>query len=126
MPGKGSVKQKIRNGETVIGTSPGRNADRARLEALLNHYPYDFFTIDMQHTALNEVALSELCQIAADLETPVQLRTRHPRQAYLIGSIVDWVWAGSKFPRSTPSQRSERRWTPSTIRRQAVRGAGAA
>ena len=43
----------------------------------------------MQHTALNEVRLSELCQIAADLETPIKLRTRHPREAYLIGSLLD-------------------------------------
>ena len=89
MPGKGSLKQRIRNGEVVVGTSPGANADRRRLEALLNHYSYDFFSIDMQHTALNEVRLSELCQIAADLETQIKLRTRHPREAYLIGSLLD-------------------------------------
>ena len=98
MPGKGSLKQRILSGETVIGTYPGGKADRRRLEALLNHYPYDFFSVDMQHTALNEVALSELCQIAAELETPIQLRTRHPRQAYLIGSILDLGLGGAEVP----------------------------
>jgi len=98
MPGKGSVKQRILNGETVIGTSPGGNSDRRRLEALLNHYPYDFFTVDMQHTALNEVRLNELCSVAADLETPVQLRTRHPRQAFLIGSTLDLGLGGVEVP----------------------------
>ncbi len=98
MPSKPSVKQKIRNGEIVIGTYPGRTADRRRLEGLLNHYPYDFFSVDMQHSPLDEAALSEFCQVAAELETPVQLRTRHPRQAFLIGSILDWGLGGVEVP----------------------------
>ena len=98
MAAKGSLKQRIRNGETVIGTYPGAGADRRRLEALLNHYSYDFFSVDSQHTALDEVKLSELCQIAAELDTPVQLRTRRPRQAYLIGSICDLGLGGVKVP----------------------------
>ena len=83
------LKRTIPNGEVVIGASPGGDADLSRLEALLNHYPYDFFSIDMQHNALNEVTLSELCRITAGLETLVKLRTRHPRETYLIGDLFD-------------------------------------
>ncbi len=83
------LKRTIPKGEVAIGGSPGRDADQSRLETLLNRYPYDFFSIDMQHNALNEVTLSELCRLTAELETLVKSRTRHPREAYLIGSLFD-------------------------------------
>ena len=83
------LKRTIPKGEVAIGVSPGRDADRSRLEALLNRYPYDFFSINMQHNALNGVTLSELCRLAAELETPVKLHTKDPREACLIGSLFD-------------------------------------
>ena len=83
------LKRTIRNGEVVIGASPGGDADLSRLEALLNHYPYDFFSIDMQHSALNEVRLIDFWGMAAELETPVKLHTKDPREACLIGSLFD-------------------------------------
>ena len=93
MPG-GNLKEKIRRGDIVVGCSlsatagnfSSKGSDRARIEQLANSYPYDFFTVDSQHMPYDELALFELCAMAAEVDVPVQLRIKSPKWAYMIGA----------------------------------------
>ena len=89
MAEKKQLKQRIRDGETVIGVSPGWDADRARLEGLLDHYPYDFFTVDAQHSPFSEHKLVEFCELAGDLGIDVHFRIKHTRHSYMVGNYLD-------------------------------------
>ena len=98
MPDKGPLKERIRKGEVVIGVSVTPATDRRRMEELLTQGSYDFFNVDSQHRAYDEERLATLCDTAAELNMPVQLRIRHSRNAYLIGSTLDLGFSGIEVP----------------------------
>ena len=93
-----SLKQRIRNGEVIIGVSVPINADRKRAEAILSKDKYDYITVDSQHSAFNEERLVSICAIAEELGVPVQFRIKHTRQAYLIGNLLDLGPWGIEVP----------------------------
>ena len=100
MPSQDSLKQRIHQGEVVIGVSAPITADRQRLEDILSRDSYDFVSVDSQHAAFNEEKLVQFCAIAEELDIPVQFRIKHTRHAYLIGNLLDPGPLGSRGPTS--------------------------
>jgi 2-keto-3-deoxy-L-rhamnonate aldolase RhmA len=92
------LKRKIRDGERVVGVSVPVNITRDRLEAVLEHGPYDFVWIDSQHTAFSEERVVEFCAMAEALDLFVQFRLKHTRHAYLIGNCLDLGLCGVEVP----------------------------
>jgi len=89
MAGSGSLKQRIREGEIVVGIRAEVGWGRSQLEDTLSKDTYDFITLDSQHSPYNEDKLLEFCALASELGIPVQFRIKHTRHAYLIGNILD-------------------------------------
>jgi 2-keto-3-deoxy-L-rhamnonate aldolase RhmA len=89
MPLTPSLKQRIRNGETVVSLRPAITSTRAELERALSKGTYDFLYIDGQHAPFSEEQLVSFCAMAQELGYPVQMRIPHTRQAYLIGRFLD-------------------------------------
>jgi 2-keto-3-deoxy-L-rhamnonate aldolase RhmA len=89
MPLTPSLKQRIRNGETVVSLRPAITSTRADLERALSKGKYDFIYIDGQHTAFSEDQLVSFCTVAQELGYPVQMRIPHTQQAYLVGRYMD-------------------------------------
>jgi 2-keto-3-deoxy-L-rhamnonate aldolase RhmA len=89
MPEQESLKQRIHNGDSILGVSVPIHIDRSRLETILSQDAYDFVAVDSQHSPYNEERLVAFCAMAEDVGIPVQFRIKHPRHAYLIGNILD-------------------------------------
>ena len=98
MPDADSLKQRIRDGEIVIGVSAPMSASRSQLEDILGKDSYGFVAVDSQHSPFNEERLVEFCAIAEELDIPVQFRIKHTRHAYLIGNILDLGPMGVEVP----------------------------
>ena len=98
MPGIGTLKQRIKAGEIVIGVSVPLDSTRGQLEDILSKDSYDFLTVDSQHSPYNEEKLAALCIQSEDLEMPVQFRIKNTRHAYLIGNILDLGPAAIEVP----------------------------
>jgi len=98
MPSQDSLKQRIHQGEVVIGVSAPITVDRQRLEDILSRDSYDFVSVDSQHAAFNEEKLVQFCAIAEELDIPVQFRIKHTRHAYLIGNLLDLGPSGVEVP----------------------------
>ena len=94
VPDGGSLKQRIRSGEIVVGVSASLNTSRSQLEDILGKDSYTFVSVDSQHSPYNEERLVEFCATAEEVGIPVQFRIKHTRHAYLIGNILD---LGPKF-----------------------------
>ena len=84
-----SLKEHIRAGETLYVAPVPINASRKDLEKSLSRGPVHLFYANCQHEAYCERQLVNLCNMAEDLGVPVQLRVKHPRQAYLLGNHLD-------------------------------------
>ncbi|MBI1927493.1 hypothetical protein HYR99_25035 [Candidatus Poribacteria bacterium] len=97
MPEK-NLKQRIHNGETIVGVSVSIGTTRERLEAVLNQDHYNFVSTDSQHAAFNEERLVAFCAMANELDVPVQFRIKHTRNAYLIGNYLDLGPSGIEVP----------------------------
>ena len=89
MPEQGSLKQRIHQGDIIVGVSVPLAIERSRLEDILSRDTYGFVAVDSQHSAYSEERLVALCALAEAVGTPVQFRIKHPRQAYLLGNILD-------------------------------------
>jgi 2-keto-3-deoxy-L-rhamnonate aldolase RhmA len=89
MPEQESLKQRIHNGDSILGVSVPIYIDRSRLETILSQDAYDFVAVDSQHSPYNEERLVAFCAMAEDVGIPVQFRIKHTRHAYLIGNILD-------------------------------------
>ena len=98
MPEIGTLKQRIKQGEIVVGVSAPLDSDRASLEGILGKDSYDFLTVDSQHTPYNEEKLVSFCTLAEDMAMPVQFRIKNTRHAYLIGNILDLGPAAIEVP----------------------------
>lgn len=93
-----SLKQRIRQGETVIGVSAPLDVTRSQLETILSKDSYDFVFTDSQHSPFNEERLVRFCALTQALDIPVQFRIKHTRHAYLIGNILDLGPLGIEVP----------------------------
>lgn len=93
-----SLKQRIRQGDIVIGVSVPIDIEQNRLEAILGQDTYDFVSVDSQHSPYSEERLVDLCALAAAVGMPVQFRIKHTRHAYLIGNILDLGPLGIEVP----------------------------
>ena len=83
------LKQKIHNGETVLGLAIPMTIEHEELVRLLPAGPYDFVSVDSQHAAYNEERLVAFCDMAAGLDIPVQFRIKHTLHTYLVGNYLD-------------------------------------
>ena len=93
-----SLKQRIRQGDTIVSLRVSINIGRAQLEAALSKGSYDLLYIDGQHTAFSDDQLVAFCAMAEDLDLPVQFRIPHTQQAYLIGRYLDLGLAAILVP----------------------------
>ena len=89
MSEKKNLKQRINDGEVVIGAAVPLTATRERLEEVIKEYPYDYFALDSQHSAFCEHDLVNVCNIAAELEVDVQFRIKHTKFSFMLGNYLD-------------------------------------
>ncbi len=94
------LKKRMRDGEQIFGTTLPADASRERLLQVVESGPYDFVSVDSQHSALNEERLEEFCGIAEELDVFVQFRIKHTRNAYLIGNYLDLGPCGVEVPQT--------------------------
>jgi 2-keto-3-deoxy-L-rhamnonate aldolase RhmA len=114
MPEQESLKQRIHNGDIVVGVSVPLQIDRRRLEYILGQDAYEFVAVDSQHSPYHEERLVACCAMAEDVGIPVQFRIKHPRHAYLIGNILDLGPLSIEVPLVEGPPRWRRRSRPST------------
>jgi len=93
-----NLKQRIHDGDAVVGVAVPIQCDRDRFADILAQGPYDFVSTDSQHSPCNEERLVAFCEMADEFDVPVQFRIRHPRLAYLAGSYVDLGPSGIEVP----------------------------
>ena len=98
MPEERTLKQRIHRGDLVIGVSAPIDATKSQLEDILSKDTYAFVSVDSQHTPYNEDRLVEFCDMADEMDIPVQFRIKHTRHAYLIGNILDLGPSGIEVP----------------------------
>lgn len=100
MPSSESLKQRINNKEIVLGVTVPITSKKDELENILSKDSYDFIGTDSQHSAFNEERLVEFCNIASELNIPVQFRIKHTRHSYLIGNLLDLGPLGIEVPQT--------------------------
>ena len=101
-----SLKQRINNGDIILGVSAPINATKSELETILSKDTYDFIGTDSQHSAFNEEILVEFCGIAGELDVPIQFRIKHTRHSYLIGNLLDLGPLGVEVPQTETEETS--------------------
>ena len=93
-----SLKKRIHNGEAILGVSVPMDMERGPLEEIVAARPYDFVSVDSQHSAYNEDRLVSFCTMANELDVHVQFRIKHTRHTYLIGNYLDLGPSGIEVP----------------------------
>ena len=93
-----SLKQRIHEGEIIIGKGASIMADPDELRSILGEGGFDFISTDSQHSAFNEERLVTFCDVADEFDIPVQFRIKHTRHAYLIGNYLDLGPTGIEVP----------------------------
>ena len=93
-----NLKQRIHNGEHVYGANVSMATSRDALVARVEEGGYDFVAVDSQHSPYNEDRLVAFCNMANELEIPVNFRIKHTRNAYLIGNYLDLGPFGIEVP----------------------------
>lgn len=93
-----NLKQRIRNGEHVYGVSVSMMTPRDSLVARVEEGGYDFVAVDSQHSAFSEDRLVAFCDMADELDIPVNFRIKHTQNAYLIGNYLDLGPSGIEVP----------------------------
>ena len=93
--GKNHVKQKLQQGEVVIG--PFMNCAYPAFIEICGHAGFDFAVIDMEHGALHTLAAEDLCRAAdcVGLSAIVRVRKNDPPQ---IQRALDIGSAGVQVP----------------------------
>ena len=97
MAGNG-LKQRIRNGESVLGVNLPAWSTKEDFEKALNVRDYDFVQADSQHSPHTDETLVSYCQLASEYNMPVRYRIRHTREAYLICRYLDMGPSGIEVP----------------------------
>ena len=98
MHGIKSLKQRINDGEFVVGVTAPSTTDKARLEEIWGLDDYGFVSTDSQHSAFNEERLVAFCANANDLGIPVMFRIKHTYHSYLVGNMLDLGPSGIEVP----------------------------
>ena len=93
-----SLKQKVRDGDMLVGIAVPSGIDRIRFKAILDQGPYDFVAVDSQHSPFDERRLVDVCAMAAEFDMPIHFRIKHTRHTYLIGNCLDLGPAGVEVP----------------------------
>lgn len=93
-----NLKQRIRDGEYIYGASVSMMIDRDSLAERVEKGGYDFVAVDSQHAPYSEDRLVEFCNMADELDIPVNFRIKHTRNAYLIGNYLDLGPSGIEVP----------------------------
>ncbi len=93
-----NLKQRIRDGEHVYGASVSMMTPRDNLVKRVEDGGYDFVAVDSQHSAFSEAQLVAFCDMADELDIPVNFRIKHTRNAYLIGNYLDLGPSGIEVP----------------------------
>ena len=93
-----NLKQRIQQGDTVIGVRIPGTISKDEFRAILDERPYDFAFTDGQHSALSEDRLVAFCAVADEFDIPIRFRIKHTRDAYLIGNYLDLGPAGIEVP----------------------------
>ena len=84
-----TLKQRIRNGESINVGGASVDASQAALQGMLDREPCDLIFVDSQHMPLNEEKLRAFCGIANSAGVGAILRLKHTRHAYLSGNFLD-------------------------------------
>ncbi|MCH8826087.1 MAG: hypothetical protein IIB16_03940, partial [Chloroflexi bacterium] len=63
-------KQRMRDGEILIGVSAPISATKSQMEDILGKDDYAFINTDSQHSAFNEETLVRFCGYANELDIP--------------------------------------------------------
>lgn len=84
-----SFKERIRAGERIFGASLPMRPEVDWLRAIVARRPYDFVSVDAQHSAFDERTLAEFCAAAAEVGVPVCFRIKHTRFTFLVGNYLD-------------------------------------
>ncbi len=98
MPPANDLKQRIKNGETIVALRVLIDIERRQLENALTKGTYDLIYIDGQHCAFSEAQLIGFCSLAEEIGLPVQMRIPHTRHTYLIGRYLDFGLAAILVP----------------------------
>ena len=98
MANRDDIKQRIHQGDVLIGVSAPVAASKGQLEDILGKDDYAFVSTDSQHSAFNEETLVRFCAYADELDMPVQFRIKHTYHSYLIGNVLDLGPAGIEVP----------------------------
>ena len=93
-----TLKKRIHAGETIVGVSAEIHSDRDRLRAILDGGPYDFISIDSQHSPYDEDRLVRFSEMAAEFEIHLQFRIKNTRHTYLVGNYLDLGPSGIEVP----------------------------
>ena len=84
-----TFKERVRAGERITGASIPMRADAAWLRGIMARGPYDFVSVDAQHSAFDERTLTAFCAAAAEVEVAVCFRIKHTRFTFLVGNYLD-------------------------------------
>lgn len=98
MPPVNDLKQRIKNGETVVALRVLIDIELRQLEDALTRGTYHLIYIDGQHNTFSDAQLMSFCAMAEDLGLPVQMRIPHTRLTYLIGRYFDFGLAAILVP----------------------------
>ena len=82
----------------MVGVVIPSAIDRVGFQRIMDRGPYEFVSVDSQHSALSENGLVDLCALAGEFGMPVQFRIKHTRNTYLIGNYLDLGPAGVEVP----------------------------
>lgn len=93
-----NLKKRIHDGEYVYGASVSMTIDRNSLAERVEKGGYDFVAVDSQHSPYSEDRLVAFCNMADELDIPVNFRIKHTRNAYLIGNYLDLGPSGIEVP----------------------------
>jgi 2-keto-3-deoxy-L-rhamnonate aldolase RhmA len=93
-----SVKEKIRNGDTVVALRLNIEEPRSTVEKAVGKGNYDLLYVDGQHLGFSDQQLVSFCSMAEDMGLPVQFRIPHTRNTYLIGRYLDMGLSGILVP----------------------------
>jgi 2-keto-3-deoxy-L-rhamnonate aldolase RhmA len=94
------LKKRMREGQQILGASVPATANTDRIREVVESGPYDFISVDSQHSPLSEARLAAFCGLCEELDVFVQFRIKHTRNAYLIGNYLDLGPCGVEVPQT--------------------------
>ena len=94
---RSDLRQRLRNGETLIGTMV-QEVRTPAIAQILKRVGFDFFMLDMEHGAYNLETAAEILRAARLAGIPPLVRVAGP-QYELIGRILDQGAVGVMLPR---------------------------